>query len=301
MKKLTVIIPTYNRKGILKKCLNALFNQAYPQSDYEIIVIDDGSTDGTEELVKSLRSDSSCVLRYFRQEHRGPAATRNVGIENANGKIILFIGDDIIATSTLLEEHSKWHRQYPDYNIAVLGYVTWAPEITVTPFMEWLEKGGGQFAYNEIARQTEVDFKYFFSSNVSVKTKFLKDYDLFFDESFPYAAYEDLEFSYRLHLKGVKLFYNADAIGYHEHLTNFETSCQRMRLVGKSAVILASKHSIFNDKVTTYVPLGSRILHFVVTMLLPLAKLVNTKMVLNRYYKYEFLKARVTGCLSMKK
>lgn len=237
---LSVIIPTYNRKEILKKCLNALFNQTYPKSDCEIIVIDDGSTDGTETTVREIMEKSPVGLKYFKQENKGPAAARNVGIKNANGKIILFIGDDIIATPTLLEEHANWHRRYPDDNVAVLGYVTWSPEIKITPFMKWLEDGGPQFNYYKIMDKIEVDSGYFYTSNISLKRHFLIDGGLF-DEDFPYAAYEDTEIGYRLDKKGLKLLFNKYAIGYHHHFTTLKHACQRMIKVGESKQILMKK------------------------------------------------------------
>lgn len=241
---LSVIIPTFNRKNLLRKCLNALFSQVYPKSDYEVIIIDDGSTDDTEELVKSLLNNSPCILRYFKQENKGPAAARNVGIKNAKGEIILFIGDDIIATPTLLEEHFKWHQQYPDDKVAVLGYVTWSPEIEVTPFMKWLENEGLQFSYYKIMDKIELDpdslYNYFYTSNISLKRNFLINGGLF-DEIFPYAAYEDIELGYRLQQKGLKLFFNKFATGYHHHFMSLEDACRRMIKVGESYLILLKK------------------------------------------------------------
>lgn len=240
--KITLIIPTYNRKDTLKKCLNAVFNQTYPKTDYEVIVIDDGSTDGTEELVKSLLNDSPCTLRYFKQENKGPAAARNVGIKNANGKIILFIGDDIIATPTLLDEHIKWHKDYSNNNIAVLGYVTWSPEIEITPFMKWLENGGLQFNFWQIEDKIEVDTQnYFYTCNISLKREFLLENDEFFDEEFPYAAFEDIELGYRLKKRGMIIKYNKEAVAYHYHYTSLDNACQRMIKVGESSRIIAKK------------------------------------------------------------
>lgn len=238
---LTVIIPTYNRKDILKKCLNAIFNQTYPQSNYEIIVIDDGSTDGTEALVKSLLNDSPCALRYFKQKNKGPATARNVGITNASGKVVLFIGDDIIATSTLLEEHYNWHKRYSHDNIAVLGYVTWVPGAKVTLFMEWLEQSGVQFGYSLIRDSADVPYNFFYTSNVSVKRDFLLKYGLF-DEDFPYAAWEDIELAYRLAGEGLRIVYNSAAVGYHEHQVCPRSFCKRSRLAGKAMAILHQKH-----------------------------------------------------------
>jgi GT2 family glycosyltransferase len=181
-------------------------------------------------------------LRYFKQVHKGPAAARNLGIKNANGKIILFIGDDTIATPTFLQEHHRWHQQYPGDKVAVLGFVTWSPEITITPLMRWLEQGGPQFKFWQIEDKVQVDTQdYFYTSNISLKRRFLLENNEFFDEEFPYASFEDLELGHRLKKKGLVLKYNKDAIGYHYHYTSLKDICQRMIKVGKSSQLVAEK------------------------------------------------------------
>ena len=250
---LTVIIPTYNRKDILKKCINAIIRQTYLRSDYEVIIVDDGSTDGTEGMISSTAHKSPVLLRYFKQDNKGPAAARNVGIKNANGRIFLFIGDDIIIPHNFLEEHMGWHRRYPDDNIAVLGYITWSPEIVITPFMRWLENGGPQFSFCEINDKVEVDgHKYFYSSNISLKKEFLLENKEFFDEEFPYAAFEDIELGYRLKKRGLILKYNKNAIAYHYHPTSLKSACLRMIRVGESSQILGEKmgggHFYYSNK-----------------------------------------------------
>ena len=145
---LSIIIPTFNRKDLLKLCLKALFRQRPLTKDCEIIVVDDGSTDRTEELVKSLINDSPCFLQYFRHEHKGPAAARNIGIRNAKGKVILFLGDDIIAEEHLLEEHYKFHMQAPENN-ALLGLIKWHPDLKINSFMDFLSRDI-QFGYRHI-------------------------------------------------------------------------------------------------------------------------------------------------------
>ena len=237
---LTIIIPTYNRKEILKKCLNALFIQTYSQSNFEIIVIDDGSTDGTEGVVKEIIKSAPVGLRYFKQANKGPAAARNAGIKNAQGDIVLLIGDDIIATKTLIEEHIKWHNSNPENNVSILGFVTWSPEIKVTPFMKWLENGGPQFCYYNLRHGQEVSWHRFWTCNISLKRRFLIGNGLF-DEDFPYAAYEDSELGCRLQKKGLRLFYNKLAISYHYHYTSLDDACQRMIKVGESASIFSKK------------------------------------------------------------
>ena len=237
---ITIIIPTYNRKDILRKCLKAIYMQTYPRSNFEIIVIDDGSTDGTEKVVKKIITNSPVVLRYFKQENKGPAAARNVGIKNALSDKVLFIGDDIIATETLIEEHMKWHTSNPENNIAILGLVTWSPEIEITPFMTWLENGGPQFCYHKLKHGREVPWNNFLTCNISLKKKFLIENGLF-DEDFPYAAYEDSELGYRLHKKGLRLLFNKSATAYHYHYTSLDAACKRMLKVGRSKYIFSRK------------------------------------------------------------
>ena len=94
--KLTVVMPTYNRSDLLGRALSGLLNQTAPAEDYEIVVV-------AEVVAPEPR------LRYYRQENKGPAAARNYGTREAKGEIILFVGDDCIPDSRLLEEHLKAH------------------------------------------------------------------------------------------------------------------------------------------------------------------------------------------------
>lgn len=237
---LSVIIPTYNRKEILDKCLEALFKQTCSNSNFEIIVIDDGSHDGTDNIVKAALERSPVEVKFFKQENKGPAAARNAGIKSARGEIVLFIGDDIIASPTLLEEHLNRHRENPDDRVAVLGYVTWSPDLGITPFMRWLENGGPQFSYHKLQHNSEVPWGCFWTCNISVKKRFLIENGLF-DEEFPSAAYEDSELGYRLHKKGLELIYNRSAAAFHHHYTSLDDACLRMMKAGESAGMFYKK------------------------------------------------------------
>ena len=106
--KVSIVIPTFNRKDLLKKTLKSLFNQTCPKDKYEIIVCDDGSTDGTEEIVRELIKKSPCVLRYYKQKNRGVASAMNLGISNAKGDIIGFTGDDCIVSPTWIEQAAPY-------------------------------------------------------------------------------------------------------------------------------------------------------------------------------------------------
>lgn len=238
---LTVIVPTFNRSHILKKCLDSLISQDTDKSDYEIIVVDDGSSDGTPELVKSITNTSRVSLSYYRQENKGPAAARNLAIRNSKGRILLFLGDDIITAPSLIKEHLNSHNRYREENLAVLGKVVWSKEVQRTPFIRFLDKNDVQFCHPLDSNPVRESCKYFYSSNVSLKKNLLMGCG-FFDEDFKYAACEDIELGYRLQKQGMLISYNEMAVGFHCHSFTLKEYCRRMSCVGKSIVILSRKH-----------------------------------------------------------
>src|SRR5208282_523221 len=106
--KLSIVVPTHNRRDVLiSRTLPAIFSQDLSASEYEIIVVVDGSTDGTAEALRELRP--RCALRIIEQSNRGPSAARNNGIQAAKGDLLLFIDDDIICGPSLLEQHVAAH------------------------------------------------------------------------------------------------------------------------------------------------------------------------------------------------
>jgi len=93
----SVVIPTYNMRDLLRDAVESLFRQSYPVDRYEIIVVDNSSTDGTGELIQSLQQVSPCPLHYYRKQNDGPGASRNLGIAKARGSIIAFTDSDCVA------------------------------------------------------------------------------------------------------------------------------------------------------------------------------------------------------------
>lgn len=237
---LSVIIPTYDRRPVLEACLKALRDQACPGFIPEVIVSDDGSTDGTEEAVKSFAATAPFRVSYVRSDHRGPAFVRNEGLRAASGRLVLFIGDDIIPLPGMLKEHVEWHAKNPDDSTAVFGHVTWSPSLRITPFMSWLEHGGPGFRYYQFSHGREVDVLW--TNNISFKRRFLIENGGFFDEEFPYAAMEDIELGYRLRARGLRIIYNSTAGAHHYHPTSILSYARRQELVGRSTALLYRKH-----------------------------------------------------------
>jgi len=108
--EISVIIPTYNRYQTLRKTIESLLNQDLEKDKYEIIVVDDGSTDETKWEIQSY------PIKYIRQEHQGPAIARNTGVKIATGKLLAFIDSDAIADKEWLKKALS-HFQSPSLTI----------------------------------------------------------------------------------------------------------------------------------------------------------------------------------------
>lgn len=245
--QLSVVIPTRNRLSALKQCFAALEAQTLPRTQWEVVVVDDGSTDGTVDYLASCAAAGTC--RYTALEQGGPARARNAGMRLAHGRLVLFIGDDIYPTPGFLAAHLAVHDASADDAVAVLGRTEWLPTLHVTPLMQY--EGLGQFDYHEIADGTcdaaALPFRFFYTSNVSVSRAFLDRHGLRFDEDFRHAMGEDGEFAYRAAHRGLRLRYEPAALAYHDHPTTFTASRARFRLKGEVTILQARKHPEWAD------------------------------------------------------
>lgn len=233
---LTVAIPTYNRKDVLSRVLQALTRQTLSLSGYEIIIVDDGSNDGTAESIRKF-CNSPVSIRYFFQKNKGPATARNLAVKEAKNKLILFINDDTIPAEDLIEQHVLYHQKWPDDNVAVLGHALWAEGIEVPVYARHYLVA----EYKKLEGLDEVRPVDFITCNISVKKDFLI-HNGFFDEDFPYAAHEDRELGYRLGKKGLRIKYNQYAFVYHYHIfQDPEPFLRHNRHLGAALAIWESK------------------------------------------------------------
>ncbi len=204
---LSVVIPTYNRLPILRKCLAALEDQrlAAPVERYEVVLVDDGSTDDT---VRWLDAHATAFphVRLIRQDHGGPAAGRNRGVDNAHGDVIVFIDSDLVVTPDFLTCHARalegeWSRS-GDRLCFTYGAV-----INTANFEE---------PTAEPHKLNDLSWAYFATGNVAIDRKVLEQAGLF-DTGFRLYGWEDLELGERLRQMGVRLVRCPEAVGYHWH------------------------------------------------------------------------------------
>jgi glycosyltransferase involved in cell wall biosynthesis len=238
---ISVIVPTRDRCKTLATTLERLRNQAPPERGFEILVVDNGSSDETGRLVEEVERGSAQSLRLIREPKPGPAAARNAGVREAQAPVVLFLGDDMApADEMLVRGHSQLHDGRTERSFAVLGRVDWDPATHVTPFMDWLA-AGRQFAFDRLDRGRVDASRYFYTSNVSIK-KDLLDAVGGFNEAFPHAAVEDIELGMRLRDEGIELIYEPSLGVLHDHPTTLATSLRRSIIVGRSAALFYALH-----------------------------------------------------------
>ena len=204
----SVVIPTYNRRPILEKCLLALEQQqtsGTPVERYEVVVVDDGSTDGTPTWLHQ-NTNRFAHVRLIEQVHGGPAEGRNRGVEHARGDVIVFIDSDLVVTPVFLAKHAEALQQSWSRTGDRLCF-TYGAVINTANFEE---------PTKERHKLRDLSWAYFATGNVAIDRSILQRSGLF-DTGFRLYGWEDLELGERLRRMRVRLIKCPDAVGYHWH------------------------------------------------------------------------------------
>jgi glycosyltransferase involved in cell wall biosynthesis len=226
--ELSIVIPTYNRSNLLRRTLQGLCEQAGADRIREVLVVSDGSTDATADAVDEF--SGRLPVRFIFQPKSGVSTARNRGLRETRGRIVLLLDDDVIPSSKLVLEHTDFHRQSPGLESVLLGYVTWLPELRITPFMRWYGEYGALFGYALLEDGSQVDRRYLYTCNISFKTDFLRA-NGGFNETL--TVHEDHELGFRLAKQGMKMFFRRSALGYHNQSFTFQQACDRVQRYSK--------------------------------------------------------------------
>jgi len=237
-KDISVVIPTFNRAAMLRRVLDSLTRQSISRDRYEVIVVDDGSSDDTSRVCDEMAP--YLALTYLAINHGGISAAKNAGLAAAAAPILLFFDDDDVADVALLEEHLRTHAEYAEENVAVLGFTTWHPLLTVTPFMEWLTDVG-QFllAYQSLTDGARLPYTYFWGGRASCKVSLLSKHGAF-DERFRFA--EDIELAYRLSQHGLSVVFNKRAASYMIRPIGVDAHLKRCERAGEALALFSRVH-----------------------------------------------------------
>lgn len=236
MPSITVIMPTYNRLAQLQKVLSGLERQSHPLTDFEVVIVSDGSTDGTNEFLHTYAAPLN--LRSFVQSNQGAAAARNLGIQMAQGNLIIFLDDDVVPEPQFVAEHVRMHQGNQD-DIVVLGPMLTPPDFTLKPWVHW-EQAMLYKQYGDIAAgRWQPTARQFYTGNASLARHHLLAVGGF-DTTFRRA--EDVELAYRLAEHGLTFLFNPQAVGYHYADRSFASWLQTPYLYGRNDVIFARDH-----------------------------------------------------------
>ncbi len=238
--RISVIIPTFNRAAMLSATLESFVAQNLPTDQYEVLVVDDGSEDATPEVCRDFAARMQ--LQYLHIDNSGTSAAKNTGILASQGRILLFFDDDDIADHHLLEEHLKAHKQHRAENVAVLGYTTWGPTVSVTPLMRYVtDIGRFLFAYGDLEDGQMLDFTYLWAGRCSCKRSFLAKHGVF-NRQFRAPGIEDIELGYRLSRFGLRVVFDRAAISYMTRALNFDEFCKRSERQGEALFLFSRLH-----------------------------------------------------------
>jgi glycosyltransferase involved in cell wall biosynthesis len=239
MLEISVVIPTYNRLDMLRHVIPTLLEQDLAPSEYELLVCDSNSSDGTAEYLAQLQTKHAGV-RYLRGAYSGRAAARNEGIRSARGEIVLFNDADILASPTLLSTHRNRHRVRR--GIAVVGL-----EVQVRDLAEYVQRRDSPETRGHLhpPSRKKLSWLYFLTGNASVRRDDLLRAGCF-DEDFTGYGHEDLELGYRLERLGIEICYEPQAVNYHCQSVGYGDQKEKMRLAGRSTARFYRKHPRFD-------------------------------------------------------
>lgn len=244
--RLSVVIPTHNRREILARTLRALEGEE-PRGAWEVVVADDGSTDGTRDLLRDSAATAPFPLTATSIPKSSQARALNEALRLARAPLALILGDDILAGPGLLSAHLAAHERLRDPRVAVLGRVEWHPEVAGEPFRAWLEKEGILWAYRRLLPETFVPARFFYTNNVSLDREWALAIGGFRDNL---PAWPDTEFAFRAERRGLRVFYHPAAAGFHLDAWDISRVLARGRLKGRLAADLVREDPGFGRFVT---------------------------------------------------
>ncbi len=225
----SIVTPTYQRKDALYLTLLALSNQDYPAQMYEVVVVDDGSTDGTLEMLKSLKVPYRIRYHYAeRGDESGRCRARNIGINLSEGQFIIFIDSDILVKNNFISEHMRYHNYSSKLCVTGMRRFLSPGEIDkeairsgftesdLPPIKKEDSRRSIYELFSDNMNELSAPWHFGFSNNLSVSQKSILEAG-YFDENFKAWGLEDCEFSYRLYRNGVRFAFNRNLTVYHQY------------------------------------------------------------------------------------
>lgn len=225
--KISVIIPSHNRHLVLRDVLHGLEKQDCSKYSYEVIVVDDGSTDETAEFLHRFSRQTTMNFRPVIGKCGSASASRNLGINRAKGDYILFLDADTIPEETLVLRHLQHQNHFGDAKVCILGQVSMAPELDQPDQARLWET---EFNFEQ-ADLVELEWWKYRTANTSIKKSLLKQLGGFNNKL---LAAEDTELAYRLSQTDVRFYYDESIVAIHYHPIDLDNYLQKASVYGQA-------------------------------------------------------------------
>jgi glycosyltransferase involved in cell wall biosynthesis len=230
---LSVVVISWNQVGFLKRLVNQLIDQDCPRDRYEIIVVDDGSTDGSREWLRSL--PAGAVRTIFGSGNRGRAASRNAGIRAARGDVVVMLDGDHTVERSFLAIHAERHTEE---RCVIVGKSNFVDHPDFRALNHYLNRGGA----DKLPSDAKLPGRYFLTRNCSVPRDLLMEVGLF-DEGFSAWGGEDLDLGVRLESSGVPIYGEPRCPAIHHHLRPLNALLRNLFVYGRDCVpLLLDRH-----------------------------------------------------------
>lgn len=223
----SVIIPTYNRREFLRQTLDSLTQQSWPLNQFEVIVMDDGSSDDTAAIVHEVYPFK---LRYFGQRNQGDAAARNTAAGHSQADVLVFLDDDVLVSPDYLR-HIVPHHRGSASRIVVGTEILWIEESN--PLAIDQASGNDQTSIAESGNTealAEMPFAEICSNNMSIRREAYHSLGMMRDLGFPGSSmWCDVDFSYRAYQQGFDFWRSPTAICWHRDYVARSTESRKKR------------------------------------------------------------------------
>ena len=242
MTVLSIILASYNRAADLHRLLQAYDRQTTRQP-FEILVVDNASSDQTREMLRSYQPRRYSLRCEYLEQNLGQGSARNLAIPLAAAPLVLFTGDDIVPEVDFVEAHLAAHRRFPAETTAILGRIQWPEDIPTNTVMQHIDGvGGEQFSFYHMTEEQVCDFRFFYTSNLSIKKSFLQACQPWFDPEYSLYGFEDIDLGYRLSRAGLQIRYTSAPTARHYHFHSAYSFARRQYKSGKMAHLFVQKN-----------------------------------------------------------
>jgi glycosyltransferase involved in cell wall biosynthesis len=235
--EVSVVIPSFQRRGALERLLRALEGQTLSASRFEVVVAIDGSSDGTKEMLESFRAPYQ--LRWAWQPNGGRAAACNTALRRARGDIVVILDDDMEPSPGLLDAHRREHP--PGSRRCVMGAVPITVGDGASPHVRYVATKFDEHLASLARADHRFQIRDFYSGNTSVRRDELLAAGLF-DDRFRAYGNEDLELAHRLAASGVELGFSPQAMARQHYDKSLRALAKDELAKGHTAVLFAEAH-----------------------------------------------------------